>query len=197
MTAHIAAQRPIVTVAKRSRGWLHGATRTVAPPHTFGPLTSVHTSFTLPAQATLGLGSTLKYAATDNTHRTLSTRKTMPAPHRQRKNTASSENRQSERFPIRVQVRYRAFGENDWHLGTTENISAAGVFFRSNESAELHKHVELDFVLRSGQNESIGTRVVCLGEIVRTEMQTEARGLCILAAKIEDYRLLPWRGPVM
>lgn len=52
-------------------------------------------------------------------------------------------------------------------------------------------------MLRCSQTESLGTRVVCLGEIVRTEIQTEARGLCILAAKIEDYRLLPWRGPVM
>jgi hypothetical protein len=169
----------------------------MALPHTFGPLTTVHTSFTLDPQATLVLGSTLKYPATDNTHRSFTKRKTMPAPHRQRKTTASRENRQSERFPIRVQVRYRAFGENDWHLGTTENISAAGVFFRSKQSAELHKHVELDFVLRSGQNEPYGTRVVCLGEIVRTEIQIESRGLCILAAKIEDYRLLPWRGPVM
>lgn len=135
--------------------------------------------------------------AINNTHRILSTQKTVPAASRQRIIATSGENRQSERFPIRVQVRYRAFGENDWHLGTTENISSAGVFFRCNQSAELHKHVELDFVLRSGQNEPFGTRVVCLGEIVRTEIQVEARGLCVLAAKIEDYRLLPWRGPVM
>lgn len=169
----------------------------MALPRTFGPLTRVHTSFTLRPHATFGLGSTLKYAPIDNTDRIFSTRKSTPAADRQRKNTASGENRQSERFPIRVQVRYRAFGESDWHLGTTENISAAGVFFRCNQSGELHKHVELDFVLRSGQNEPFGTRVVCLGEIVRTEIQTEARGLCILAAKIQDYRLLPWRGPVM
>jgi hypothetical protein len=121
----------------------------------------------------------------------------MASPNRQLRMIEPSENRQAERFPVRVQVRYRAFGENDWHLGTTENISAAGIVFRCDQSAELHKHVELDFVLRGSQNEPFGMHVVCLGEIVRTEVRSEARGLCILAAKIKDYRLLPWAGPVM
>jgi len=169
----------------------------MAQPRTFGPLTSVHISFTLRPHATLRPGTTLKYVAIANTHGTYRTRKHVPALNRQRENTAASENRQSERFPIRVQVRYRAFGESDWHLGITENISAAGVFFRCNQATELHQHVELDFVLRSGQDEPFGTRVVCLGEIVRTEVRSQTRGLCILAAKIEGYRLLPWRGPVM
>jgi hypothetical protein len=32
---------------------------------------------------------------------------------------------------------------------------------------------------------------------VRKEFRTGARGLCILAATIEEYHLLPWTGPVM
>ena len=83
-----------------------------------------------------------------------------------------SENRQAERFPMKLPVRYREFGESDWHGGTTENISAAGIFFRSHQSAEVHKHVEIDFVLRSGQNEPLGTQVVCLGEIVRKDRKS-------------------------
>ena len=108
-----------------------------------------------------------------------------------------SENRQAERFPLKLPVRYREFGESDWHRGTTENISAAGIFFTCHQSAEVHKHVEIDFVLRSGRNEPFGAHVVCLGEIVRKESRTEVRGQCMLAATIEEYRLLPWIGPVM
>lgn len=121
----------------------------------------------------------------------------MQSPNRQLRLIEPSENRQAERFPIRLPVRYREFGENDWHMGTTENISAAGIFFNCRQSAELHKHVEIDFVLRSGQSEPIGTHVVCLGEIVRKEFRTASTGLCTLAATIEEYRLLPWMGPVM
>ena len=121
----------------------------------------------------------------------------MASANRELRMIEPSENRQAERFPIKLPVRYREFGESDWHMGTTENISGAGIFFRCHHSAEVHKHVEINFVLRSGQNEPFGTHVVCLGEIVRKEFRTEARGLCILAATIEEYHLLPWEGPVM
>jgi PilZ domain-containing protein len=121
----------------------------------------------------------------------------MASPNRQLRMIEPSENRQADRFPIKLPVRYREFGESDWHMGTTENIGATGILFKCHQSAELHKHVEIDFVLRSRQNESLGTHVVCLGEIVRKEFRTETRGLYMLAATIEEYHLLPWMGPVM
>ncbi len=115
----------------------------------------------------------------------------------QRRLTESEENRRAERFPIKVPMRYRAFGENDWHFGVTENISGAGIFFKSNQLAEVHKHVEIDFVLRAGKNERFGTHVLCLGEIVRSELRTGPGGLFVTAAKIGQYHLLAWEGPVM
>ena len=113
---------------------------------------------------------------------------------RQRETAESGERRRGERFPIKVPVRYRAFGESDWQFGMSENISAAGMFFRCNQSAELHKHVEIDFVLRVGQSEAAGTQVVCLGEIVRSELRQSREKPCVLAARIEKYHLLPWEA---
>jgi PilZ domain len=121
----------------------------------------------------------------------------MASPNRQLRMLEPSENRQAERFPVKLPVRYREFGESDWHMGTTENISGAGILFRCHQSAEVHKHVEIDFVLWSGQTEPFGAHVVCLGEIVRRESRSETKGLYTLAATIEEYRLLPWTGPVM
>jgi PilZ domain len=120
----------------------------------------------------------------------------MKSTKRQRGVAECSDNRQAERFAIRVPVRYRAFGESDWHIGMTENISGGGIFFRCNQLAELHKPVQIDFVLRCGRNEPFGTQVACLGEIVRSEPQS-GTGQSILAARIQDYRLSPWQGRKM
>lgn len=168
----------------------------MAPPYTYGPLTGVKTSFILRSQAIPVLGSNMKEVGFTNTQRPFSSRTLTASLNRTRRMISSSENRRAERFPISVQVRFRAFGESDWRLGTTENISAAGIFFKCNQSTEIRGHVELDFVLRLSQSEITGTHVVCLGEIVRTEVRSKAGGACILAAKIEDYRLFPWQGPM-
>ena len=116
---------------------------------------------------------------------------------RQRKPVAPNESRQAERFPIRVPVRYREFGESEWHAGMSENISSAGVFFRCNQRTAIQKHVEIDFVLRGGYAELLTARVVCLGRIVRAELKADSSGMYVLAARIESYHLLQCEGPVM
>ena len=101
----------------------------------------------------------------------------------------SNESRRAERFPIKVPVQYRALGENEWHVGASENISSTGIFFLCSQSAELHEHVEIDFVLRGGQ--FLATHVVCLGHIVRAERKQQNSELHAFAARIESYHLLP------
>src|SRR5260370_35473942 len=105
----------------------------------------------------------------------------MESPTRELRMIEPSGTRQDERFTIKLPVRYREFGESDWHKGTTENISGAGIFFRCHHSAKVHKHGEIDFVLRSGQNEPLGTQVVCLGQSGREEVRAEAMGRGLLA----------------
>lgn len=170
------------------------ATENMAPPCTYGPLTRDQTSFILRSQTIPMLGSIMKEVEITNTQRAFRSRILTASLNRARRVISSRENRQAKRFPISVQVRFRAFGESDWSLGTTENISAAGIFFRCNQSSEIRGHVEFDFVLRIAQNEVTGTRVVCLGEIVRTEVRSNASREYTLAAKIKNYRLFPWQG---
>lgn len=121
----------------------------------------------------------------------------MDSSNRQRRGTEPSGNRQAERFPIRVPIRFRQFGDSDWRTGITENISGAGVVFRCNQFAELHQRLEFNFVLRSRHNATLGTRVTCLGEIIRKEPQSETKGLYTIAATIEGFRLSPWVGTIM
>ncbi|SRR2546427_12458950 len=109
--------------------------------------------------------------------------------------TWSRESRRAERYLIEVPLRYRIFGEADWRKGTTANISASGVFFQCEETAERDMSVEINFVLPTGPNHKKGIEVVCRGSIVRLESSTETGSSPALAAKILKYRLLPWEGP--
>jgi hypothetical protein len=104
-----------------------------------------------------------------------------------------SEWRRSQRFPIRMPLRYRVFGDGEWRPGKTVNISSSGVFFRCPRSADRGTRVEMNFILRSSRAKEAGLEVECKGEVVRLEAPLSAESQSALAVKISDYRLLPLR----
>jgi hypothetical protein len=70
-----------------------------------------------------------------------------------------------ERFPLRLPIRYRPVGANQWSHGTTENISAQGVLVRGGVVPDLHDPLDFRFEVGVGPNRS---EVACRGAVVRT-----------------------------
>lgn len=102
-----------------------------------------------------------------------------------------SESRRSQRFPIKMSLRFRVSGEGEWRHGRIVNISASGVFFRCQQSADRGTRVEMNFVLQSSPVKESGLEVACKGEVVRLEPSLSTDGQPSLAVEISDYRLLP------
>ncbi len=105
--------------------------------------------------------------------------------------SARSDSRRSQRFPIKMPLRYRVLGEGEWHSGKTVNISSSGVFFRCPLAADRGTRVEMDFILVSSRAKESGLEVACKGEVVRLETPLSAEFQVALAVKISDYRLIP------
>jgi hypothetical protein len=102
------------------------------------------------------------------------------------------ESRRSQRFPIKMPIRFRVSGEYGWRSGRTINISSSGVFFRCLLSADCGTHVEMNFVLSGPRVKESGLEVACNGEVVRLELSPVALNQPLLAVKISDYRLSPY-----
>jgi hypothetical protein len=51
----------------------------------------------------------------------------------------------AERRPLRLPLRYRLAGQEEWQPGETINVSESGLLFTSNEMLELDAQVEITF----------------------------------------------------
>ena len=49
------------------------------------------------------------------------------------------------RHELRIPLRYRLGGQEDWRLGETLNISESGLLFSSNEMLEVDANLEITF----------------------------------------------------
>jgi hypothetical protein len=103
-----------------------------------------------------------------------------------------SESRRSQRFPIKMSLRFRVSGEGEWRQGRIVNISASGVFFRCQKSADRGTRLEMNFVLPNSAVKESGLEVACKGEVVRLEPSLTMDDPPSLAVEISDYRLLPF-----
>lgn len=93
----------------------------------------------------------------------------------------------AQRFHLHLPLRYRRLGENEWHVGKTENISRSGMLFEADELLQPSAQVEINLVLPAEIAGLSATEVVCRGEVVRT---VEHRGEAMspaLAARILQY----------
>lgn len=51
----------------------------------------------------------------------------------------------AQRRDLRIPLRYRLFGGEEWHLGESVNISESGILFSSNELLEVDANLEITF----------------------------------------------------
>jgi hypothetical protein len=100
----------------------------------------------------------------------------------------------AQRFQLHLPLRYRCLGENQWHVGKTENISRSGMLFEADEPLQPNSQLEINLVLPAEIAGLSETEVVCRGEVVRT---IEPHGKAInpaLAARILQYHFQ--HGPI-
>ena len=93
----------------------------------------------------------------------------------------------AQRFQLHLPLRYRRLGENDWHVGTTENISRSGMLFQADEPLQPNAQLEINLVLPQEIAGLSATEVVCRGEVVRTVEQNGSTLTPALAARILQY----------
>jgi len=93
----------------------------------------------------------------------------------------------AQRFQLHLPLRYRRIGENQWHLGTTENISRSGLLFQADELLQPAAQLEINLVLPAEIAGLSETEVVCRGEVVRTVERQGASMTPALAARILQY----------
>jgi PAS domain S-box-containing protein len=93
----------------------------------------------------------------------------------------------AQRFHLHLPLRYRRLGDNDWHVGTTENISRSGMLFQADELLQPSAQLEINLVLPAEIAGLSATEVVCRGEVVRTVERGGETMPPALAARILQY----------
>jgi len=93
----------------------------------------------------------------------------------------------AQRFQLHLPLRYRRLGDNQWHMGTTENISRSGLLFQGDELLQPAAQLEINLVLPAEIAGLSETEVVCRGEVVRTIEHHGETLTPALAARILQY----------
>jgi CheY-like chemotaxis protein len=93
----------------------------------------------------------------------------------------------AQRFSLQLPLKYRPLGEQDWHSGTTENISRSGMLFRAEELISPNVQLEINLVLPREIAGLSDAEVVCRGEIVRAVEGSGSTVSPAIAARILQY----------
>ena len=101
-----------------------------------------------------------------------------------------SDARTGKRFPLELPIKIHKAEEGGEHSGVTGDLSAAGVYIRSDAALDVGSTVEFEITLppeMTGAKE--GVVIQCRGRVVRTDepagsSPTEARGV---ACVIDSY----------
>jgi len=103
---------------------------------------------------------------------------------------ALGEKSRARRFELRIPLRYRADGADDWHTGTTRNISRSGVLFQGDDWAEPCSALEMTLLLPKESGVERAAEVVCRGTVTRSERREREDGGPLIAIRISHYRLI-------
>jgi hypothetical protein len=92
----------------------------------------------------------------------------------------------AQRFPLHAPVRYRS-NDSGWLNATTENISRTGLLLHVDTVLQPNTPIEMIVDLPPVQGDA-GVKLVCHGEIVRTEPPPTGGERPLMAATIARYR---------
>jgi hypothetical protein len=101
------------------------------------------------------------------------------------------------RYRLRIPLRYRSTGDDEWRDGRTENISRSGVLFRTDRLMPPQTRIEMLLALPAELGGDAAATVICRGRIVRTEPRAEDAehdAEHVVAATIAGYRIAHSQG---
>ncbi len=100
----------------------------------------------------------------------------------------SGQTERARRYALRLPVRYRCGGEQEWHESSTENISCTGLLFHTTQALVPKTPVEISFPLPGEIAGRTEVRVAGSGYVVRSIVPGHNGPLA--AAAVVRYRLL-------
>jgi len=92
----------------------------------------------------------------------------------------------AQRFPLHAPVRYRS-NDGGWLNATTENISRTGLLLHVDSILEPNTPIEMIVELPPVQGDT-AVKLICHGQIVRTEAPQNTTARPRMAATILRYR---------
>ncbi|MBI4166611.1 MAG: hypothetical protein HY508_12840 [Acidobacteria bacterium] len=100
--------------------------------------------------------------------------------------------KRESRYAIRGTLIYREAGENNWHRGVTENLSANGVLFRGEVPLPLNAALEMSITPPKGIDRKTADSIFCWGKVVRSGLDPGSTSTKpVFGVKIEKYRTPP------
>jgi len=97
----------------------------------------------------------------------------------------------SERYALKVPLRYRKGGAPDWHEGSTINISRTGILFCTDQIVPPNLMLEINVELPRN------VILSCQGAVVRNEPPATHDGAAALAVSIQNCRLTRFSRQVL
>ncbi len=94
-----------------------------------------------------------------------------------------------KRFALELPIEFRPQNDDRWWPGTTENISANGVLFTAKKRVPPSTPIEVLLPLPPALAGDSAVRLLCLGQVVRSEEPASASGEAQVAATFVDFRL--------
>ena len=98
-----------------------------------------------------------------------------------------SENRCWERESLEMPLRFRKSDLTVWCEGIARNISSSGIFFRAEQTMEIHTQIQMSYILPPTVAAMAGLTVNCNGEVVRVETPSPNECGFVFAVKILEY----------
>lgn len=110
------------------------------------------------------------------------------ADHRAKGNKGSVQ--RAQRFAVEIPIRYREKGNTDWQEGTTVNISASGILFRSKQSWRPQTVLDVALTLPVAISGESPAEIGCQGHVVRKATASGNSKTLLLAVSIARYRFV-------
>ncbi|MGH9354285.1 MAG: PilZ domain-containing protein [Terriglobia bacterium] len=108
--------------------------------------------------------------------------------HRAKDNKDSAQ--RAQRFAVEIPVRYRETGSVDWQEGTTVNVSASGILFRSAQSLRPRTALDVALTLPVAISGEAPAEIGCRGTVVREVRDSSHHEVPMLAVSIARYRFV-------
>ncbi|MGH9344414.1 MAG: PilZ domain-containing protein [Terriglobia bacterium] len=96
----------------------------------------------------------------------------------------------AQRFAVEIPIRYRETGSADWQEGTTVNISASGILFRSARSFRPRTALDVALTLPVAISGEAPAEIGCHGAVVRVVRDSSRPRMPMLAVSIARYRFV-------